>query len=235
MKFLPALALLLFSAAAIAQEQLPAQFKTTKDKASYGVGVNVALELQQAGFDMNLVLKGLQDVLGDRQPSLDEQQRREAIIAYNQEQVQQLSEKNKREGAALMAEFRKEEGVRALPSGVLYKVVKAGNGKQPKATDSVTVHYRGTLPDNRQFDSSYDRGAPTSFGVQDVIEGWTQVLQQMKTGDKWKVMVPPELAYGERGFPPMIGPNATLTFEIELLDVGPGDASAQPATPRVKQ
>jgi FKBP-type peptidyl-prolyl cis-trans isomerase FklB len=159
--------LLLLPALGHAQEQLPSQYKTNKEKASYAVGVNVALDLQRAGFDMNLVIKGLQEVMAGRQAALDEQQRREAIVAFTQEQAQLLSDKNKKEGAALMTAFKKEEGVRSLPSGVLYKILKNGNGKSPKANDRVTVHYKGTLPDNRQFDSSYDRGAPTSFGVQD--------------------------------------------------------------------
>jgi FKBP-type peptidyl-prolyl cis-trans isomerase FklB len=227
--------LLLLPALGHAQEQLPSQYKTNKEKASYAVGVNVALDLQRAGFDMNLVIKGLQEVMAGRQAALDEQQRREAIVAFTQEQAQLLSDKNKKEGAALMTAFKKEEGVRSLPSGVLYKILKNGNGKSPKANDRVTVHYKGTLPDNRQFDSSYDRGAPTSFGVQEVIDGWTQVLQQMKVGDKWKVVVPPELAYGEQGFGPMIGPNATLTFEIELLDVEPSGSDDQGAAPEAKQ
>lgn len=221
-------ALLLVTATACAQETLPSQLKTTKDKASYSVGVNIAQELQQAGFDMALVIKGLQDAMAKRAPLLNDEQRREAIFAYNQEQGQMLAEKNKKEGAEFLANFKKEKDVKALPTGVLYQVLKAGNGKTPKATDNVTVHYRGTLIDGRQFDSSYDRGAPTSFGVQEVIDGWTQVLQQMKVGDKWKVVIPSDLAYGERGFGPTIGPNATLVFEIELLAVEAAGAAVNP-------
>ncbi len=230
MKLLPTaiVALLLAPAVACAQETLPSQLKTTKEKASYSVGVNIAQELQQAGFDMNLIIKGLQDALAGRTPLLNEDQRREAIFAFNQEQGQMLAEKNKKEGAEFVANFKKEKDVRTLPGGVLYQVQKAGNGKSPTATDRVTVHYRGTLIDGRQFDSSYDRGAPTSFGVQEVIDGWTQVLQKMKVGDKWKVVIPPELAYGERGFGPAIGPNATLIFEIELLAIEQPEAAANP-------
>jgi FKBP-type peptidyl-prolyl cis-trans isomerase FklB len=210
------------SAAAYAQETLPSQLKTTGDKASYGIGVNIAVDLQRAGFDMNLVLKGLQDIMAKRQPLLDEDQRREAITAFNQEQTQKLAEKNKKDGAQFAANFKTEKDVKALPGNILYQVLKNGSGKAPKSNDKVTVHYRGTLVDGRQFDSSYDRGAPTSFGVQEVIDGWTQVLQQMKVGDKWKVVIPSDLAYGETGFGPMIGPNSTLVFEIELLNVEPG-------------
>lgn len=202
-----------------AQETLPAQLQTPGDKASYSIGVNIALDLQQAGFDVATVLKGLQDVLAKREPLLNEDQRRDALTAFNKDQAQKLADKNKKAGAEFATNFKTEKDVKALPGGILMQVLKNGTGKTPKATDKVTVHYRGTLVDGRQFDSSYDRGAPTSFGVQDVIDGWTQVLQQMKVGDKWKVVIPSELAYGEAGFPPTIGPNATLVFEIELLAV----------------
>jgi FKBP-type peptidyl-prolyl cis-trans isomerase len=216
-----AFASIALTSAAFAQETLPAQMKTSGEKASYAIGVNIAEDLQRAGFDMNLVIKGLQDVMAKRQPLLDEDQRREAIGAFNQEQTQKMAEKNKKDGAQFAANFKTEKDVKALPGGILYQVLKNGSGKTPKASDKVTVHYRGTLVDGRQFDSSYDRGAPTSFGVQEVIDGWTQVLQQMKVGDKWKVVIPAELAYGETGFGPMIGPHSTLVFEIELLNVEP--------------
>jgi FKBP-type peptidyl-prolyl cis-trans isomerase FklB len=230
MRISTSLALLLLAAAtAGAQEALPSQLKTTQDKASYGVGVNIAQDLQQAGFDINLVIKGLQDVLAKREPLLGDEQRREAITAFNQEQAQKLADTNKKSGADFAARFRAEKDVKALPGGILYQVLKSGNGASPKASDQVTVHYRGTLVDGRQFDSSYDRGAPTSFGVDQVIDGWTQALQRMKVGDKWKVLIPSDLAYGEDGFPPVIGPNATLVFEIELLAVEAGAAAKTPA------
>jgi FKBP-type peptidyl-prolyl cis-trans isomerase FklB len=212
----------LLAATACAQETLPAQLKTTEDKASYGVGVNVALDLKRAGFagfDMQLVLKGLQDVMADRTPSLSAEQRREAIIAFNTERAKVQAEKNKKAGAEYLAKFKTEVGVKTLPSGVAYKALKSGDGKTPKATDQVTVHYRGVLVDGTPFDSSYESGEPIPFRVEEVIDGWTQVLQQMKAGDKWKVVIPPELAYGADGYGPVIGPHATLVFEIELLKV----------------
>lgn len=223
------LALAAWAVTASAQESLPGQLQSAADKASYSVGVNIALDLQRSGFDINLALKGLQDVLAQRPPLLNDDQRREAIVAFTQEQAKKLAEKNKREAAEYVVNFRKEKDVKALPGGVLYQPLKTGAGRSPKATDQVTVHYRGTLVDGRQFDSSYDRGAPTSLGVQDVIDGWTQVLQQMKVGDKWKVVIPSELAYGESGYGPLIGPHATLVFEIELLGINPPAApTAQP-------
>jgi FKBP-type peptidyl-prolyl cis-trans isomerase FklB len=132
---------------------------------------------------------------------------------------QAMADKNKKEGEAFLAENKKKEGVKTLPSGVQYKVIKAGTGKKPKLTDTVTVHYRGTLIDGTEFDSSYKRGQPASFQVSGVIPGWTEALQLMGEGAKWQLFVPSNLAYGERGTGGPIGPNATLIFEVELISV----------------
>ena len=123
-----------------------------------------------------------------------------------------------RAGKFLM-ENKAKEGVQTLPSGLQYKVIKDGTGKTPKLSDTVSTHYRGTLLDGKEFDSSYKRNEPAEFPVSGVIKGWTEALQLMKEGAKWTLYVPPKLAYGERGFPPVIGPNETLIFEIELLKV----------------
>jgi FKBP-type peptidyl-prolyl cis-trans isomerase len=131
-----------------------------------------------------------------------------------------LSEKNKKEGEAFLSENKKKEGVRILPSGLQYNVITAGKGKKPKVTDTVTTHYRGTLIDGTEFDSSARRGKPATFPVNGVIPGWTEALQLMEEGAKWEVFIPPGLAYGERGTPGgPIGPNATLIFEIELISI----------------
>jgi FKBP-type peptidyl-prolyl cis-trans isomerase len=122
-------------------------------------------------------------------------------------------------GEAFLAENAKKEGVKTLPSGLQYKVVTEGVGKQPKKTDTVVVHYKGTLIDGREFDSSYKRGEPAEFGVSQVIKGWTEALQLMKEGAKWQVFIPWQLAYGEQGAGGLIGPNETLVFEVELLKV----------------
>ena len=134
------------------------------------------------------------------------------------ERMKTLSEKNKKDGEALLAENKKKEGIKTLPSGLQYKVIQEGTGKVPKATDTVTTNYRGTLIDGTEFDSSYKRGQPATFPVNGVIPGWTEALQLMKTGSKWQLFIPSNLAYGERG-PGTIGPNAVLVFEIELLAV----------------
>ena len=132
----------------------------------------------------------------------------------------EVAKKNKTEGDAFLAENKKKEGVKTLPSGLQYKVIKAGTGKKPKMNDTVTVNYRGTLIDGTEFDNSYKRGQPATFQVNGVIPGWTEALQLMEQGAKWQLFIPSNLAYGERGAPGgQIGPNATLIFEIELISI----------------
>jgi FKBP-type peptidyl-prolyl cis-trans isomerase FklB len=128
-------------------------------------------------------------------------------------------ETNKKAGDAFLFENKKKEGVVTLPSSLQYTVLAAGSGKTPQKTDSVTVHYRGTLIDGTEFDSSISRGQPATFKVDGVIAGWTEALQLMKPGAKWRLFIPPGLAYGERGSPPRIPPNSTLIFEVELISV----------------
>jgi FKBP-type peptidyl-prolyl cis-trans isomerase FklB len=141
------------------------------------------------------------------------------MMAKQQELAKMAGEKNQKEGEAFLAENKKKEGVITLPSGLQYKVIKAGSGNKPKATDTVTVHYQGTLVNGTEFDSSYRRGQPVSFPVNGVIPGWTEALQLMEAGAKWQIVIPSNLAYGDRGAGPQIGPNATLIFEIELISI----------------
>src|SRR3989338_270904 len=135
------------------------------------------------------------------------------------EHAKVLGGKNKKEGEAFLAENKKKEGVKTTASGLQYKVIKNGNGKKPKATDTVTVHYKGTLIDGTEFDSSYKRGEPTSFPVNQVIAGWTEALQLMNVGSKWQLFIPANLGYGDRGAGPQIGPNAAFIFEVELISL----------------
>jgi FKBP-type peptidyl-prolyl cis-trans isomerase FklB len=130
-----------------------------------------------------------------------------------------LGEKNKKEGEAFLKKNAQESGVVTLPSGIQYKVMKEGSGKTPKASDTVIVHYKGELLAGTEFDSSYKRNQPAEFAVNNVIPGWNEVLQKMKAGSRWLIFIPPNLAYGERGNGPIIGPNAVLIFDIELLAV----------------
>ena len=129
------------------------------------------------------------------------------------------AEANRQKGEAFLVENQKKEGVITLPSGLQYKVIEEGTGESPKPNDTVVTHYRGTLIDGKEFDSSYRRGEPASFPVNRVIAGWTEALQLMKVGAKWQLFIPPELAYGERGAGRAIGPNAALIFEIELVEI----------------
>ena len=141
------------------------------------------------------------------------------MIATHAEAMKSLEEKNKKDEETFLADNEKKEGVKTLPSGLQYKVIKAGTGKKPNLTDTVTVHYRGTLVDGTEFDSSYRRGQPATFPVKGVIPGWTEALQLMEVGSKWQLFVPSNLAYGERGAGRSIEPNATLIFEIELISI----------------
>lgn len=144
---------------------------------------------------------------------------RKEMMAKQQAQMKTKGEKNKKEGDAFLAENKDKKGIVSLPSGLQYKVIKEGEGDTPKATDKVTVHYRGTLIDGTEFDSSYGRGEPATFPVNGVIPGWTEALQLMNAGSKWQLFIPSKLAYGERGAGGKIGPNSTLIFDVELISI----------------
>src|SRR6266516_4750281 len=146
---------------------------------------------------------------------------------------QQATETNKKEGEAFLAANNTKDGIVALPSGLQYKFLQEGTGPKPAATDSVVCNYRGTLLDGKEFDSSYKRGQPATFPVNGVIKGWTEALQLMKVGSKYQVVVPSNLAYGERSMGADIGPNATLIFEVELQDVKPPPTPAPPGASKV--
>jgi len=204
------------------------ELKTDKEKISYSIGMDIGGNLKRGSVevDPDLLAKGLKDSYGGGKTILTEDQARQAIAEFQKtlmakqaETMQKLSEKNKADGEKFLAENAKKEGVKTLPSGLQYKEIKAGTGKTPKSTDTVTTHYKGTLIDGTEFDSSYKRGEPVSFPVSGVIAGWTEALQLMKEGAKWQLFVPPNLAYGERGAGREIGPNATLIFEVELISI----------------
>ncbi len=205
-----------------AQETLT--LKTQKEKLSYIIGMDMGKNLknQSVDIDPNILAKGIKDGLSGGKNLLTDQEIRETMAAFQKEMVakqQALGEKNKKEGEAFLAENKKKKGVTTLPSGLQYKVVKAGTGKKPKPTDTVTVHYQGTLIDGTEFDSSYRRGQPVTFPVNGVIPGWTEALGLMQEGAKWQLFIPSNLAYGERGTGSQIGPNAALIFEVELISI----------------
>lgn len=221
------LAVLLMASGCTAQEK-KLELNTLKDKVSYGIGLNIGKDFkeQEIDVDVNLLARGIKDSIAGTEPALTDAQMQEAFEAFQKEIVAKqeaknkaAAEKNLKDGEAFMAENGKKEGVVTLPSGLQYKVIEEGSGKTPAATDTVTVNYRGTLVDGNEFDSSYKRGEPATFPVSGVIPGWTEALQLMKEGAKWQVVIPPALAYGERGAAPVIGPNSTLVFEVELIKV----------------
>lgn len=202
--------------------------KNQKDKISYIIGMEVGKNFkdQLIDVDPDILLRGIRDGLAGGKALLTEQEINEMtltfqkeVMAKREEIAKKLGEKNKKEGEDFLAENKKREGMITLPSGLQYKVIKSGTGKKPKVTDTVTAHYRGTLIDGKEFDSSYRRGQTVNFPVSGVIPGWSEALQLMEEGAKWQVFIPPNLAYGERGAGRDIGPNATLIFEIELISI----------------
>lgn len=202
--------------------------KTQKEKLSYTMGVEAGsnMKRQSVDIDPDVLLQGLKDAFSGSVLLMDEEEMlavknafRKEMMTKQAEETKKLAEKNKKEGEAFLEENKKKEGVKTLPSGLQYKVITEGTGKSPKAADTVTVNYRGTLIDGTEFDSSYKRGQPASFPVNGVIPGWTEALQLMKEGAKWQIFIPAGLAYGEKGAGGIIGPNATLIFEVELISV----------------
>ncbi|MFO0821271.1 MAG: FKBP-type peptidyl-prolyl cis-trans isomerase [Pirellulales bacterium] len=201
---------------------------TPIEKASYGIGLNIGRGMKSDGLevDVKFLVQGVMDAIEGKESVLTEAQLREAFQTVQKElQAKQLEkakmagDKNKKDGEAFLATNKKKQGITTTESGLQYQVLKSGKGASPKATDQVRTHYHGTLIDGKVFDSSVDRGEPVTFPVNGVIKGWTEALQLMKVGDKWKVFVPSALAYGERGAGADIGPNAVLVFEIELLGI----------------
>ena len=218
--------ILLFAGQVNAGEDLV--LKSQKDKISYIIGMDLGknFQKQEIEIDADILAQGIKDGISGRKPLLSEQEVRETLAGFQAEMTakqtelaKKRGEKNKKEGETFLAENQKKEGVKTLPSGLQYKVIKTGTGNSPKSTDEVTVHYRGTLIDGTEFDSSYRRGKPETLPVNAVIPAWTEALQLMQVGTKWQLFVPSNLAYGERGAGQIIGPNAVLIFEIELISI----------------
>jgi FKBP-type peptidyl-prolyl cis-trans isomerase FklB len=217
----------MFAAANLAFAAEKPELKTQKDKLSYAIGLDMGNSLKKNGLDVdpNIVVLGIKDALAGTTPLMTNEEVKAVIMAVQkdlqskqQERAKIMGEKSKKDGDKFLADNKKKKGVKTLPSGLQYKVLAEGNGKMPKATDTVTVNYKGTLVDGTEFDSSYKRGEPATFPVSGVIKGWTEALQLMKEGAKWQLVIPSDLAYGERGGGP-IGPNAVLIFEVELISV----------------
>ena len=213
------------SGLALAQD---GQLKTEKDKVSYMVGMQIGSSLGQIKdeIDLAVVMKAMEGTIKGEKPLLTQEQAMEVQKAFAERlqakraaETQAAATKNKADGEAFLAKNKSAAGVKTTASGLQYKVVTEGKGPKPAATDQVKVHYTGTLLDGTKFDSSVDRGQPAQFALNGVIPGWTEGLQLMPVGSKYTFWIPSALAYGDRGTPGPIGPNATLKFDVELLEI----------------
>jgi|WetSurMetagenome_2_1015567.scaffolds.fasta_scaffold05593_4 FKBP-type peptidyl-prolyl cis-trans isomerase FklB len=221
-----ALVFLLFGGEILAQKK--GTPKTKKEKISYSIGVSIGKNMKAQGIDLDqgLLTQGIKDGLNNSKTVMSEKEMEDVMNAFQQEMVGKMQakqkvsgEKNAKEGAAFLAANKTKEGVVTLPDGLQYKILKSGDGPKPTKEQTVKCHYRGTLIDGTEFDSSYKRGEPTEFPVGQVIKGWTEALQLMPMGSKWQLFIPSDLAYGQSGAGQTIGPNATLIFEIELISI----------------
>ena len=208
--------------------------KTAREKLSYSIGLQLGTSLKEIGKDIDFpaAVKGIEDSFNDKKLLLTKEEIMKELTAFSKKmqkkqmkimeeqkkKMEALGKENKKQGEAFLAENKKKKDVVATKSGLQYIVLSKGKGKKPKATDQVKVHYKGTLINGTEFDSSYKRGEPVTFPVNRVIPGWTEALQLMNVGSKYQLFIPSDIAYGERG-PMPIGPNATLIFEVELLSI----------------
>ena len=217
----------LLLACAISTNALAAgsNYKSEKERLSYAIGVQIGGSLKQQGFneiDPAALGQAVSDVLSGAKLKVSNKDMQDAIQAFQKKKMAEheaQAKANKEKGDKFRAKNKKKKGVKETKDGIQYEVLKQGNGKQPTAKDTVTVHYTGKLINGKVFDSSIERGHPATFPLDGVIKGWTEILPMMKVGSKWRVVIPPELAYGERGAGHVIGPNETLIFEIELLSI----------------
>ena len=212
-------------------------FKTQKEKLSYAIGMEMGKGVKAQGLDVDpaILVQGLNDAISGGKSLLSEEELRQVITALQQDirqkqaQAQQAAAaENKAKGDAFLAENGKKQGVVVLPDGLQYKILTAGQGKKPAEGDTVLCNYKGTFLDGTEFDSSARAGKPVPFEVKNVIPGFKEVLQLMPVGSKWQVVVPANLAYGERGAGGVIGPNATLIFEVELVEIQSTPETSEP-------
>lgn len=203
-----------------------ASLSTTEQKASYAIGVDLANNLQNQGIEIQVdsFLLGLEDSLKKNELKLTNEQMAESLDAFRasleakqQAEKQALAEQNKKEGDAFLTKNKLKPGIKSLDSGLQYRIIEEGKGAHPNEEDTIIAHYKGTLLDGTEFDSSYKRNAPIEFKMDNVILGWQEALKLMKPGSKWEIFVPSELGYGLRGAGNVIGPNQTLIFEIHFI------------------
>jgi FKBP-type peptidyl-prolyl cis-trans isomerase FklB len=210
-----------------AEEKIPLQDQKTRDSYSLGYDFGGNLKRQGVEIDVDVLLSAVREGLEGKTPAMSSEEIRDTILQLRRKLIilqdkryRELAAKNLEEGKAFLEANKAKEGVRILPSGLQYKVLQEGDGPIPKVTDTVTINYRGTLIDGKEFDSSYALGKPMTTHVFGVIDGWTEALQLMKVGSKWQIFVPPDLAYGDRQYN-RIPPNSTLIFELELINIVP--------------
>ncbi len=203
---------------AIAEEKKPT---TLEERFSYGLGLRMGTDFKERGYavEPELLMQGLQDALDGKEPLMTMDEAQAAMMELQQISQKKAADQKKVEGDTFLAENAKKEGVKTTASGLQYKELQAGTGATPTADDKVKVHYKGSLLNGQEFDSSYKRGEPATFGVGQVIKGWTEGLQLMKEGSKYELYIPADLAYGDQGAGRAIGPGETLIFEVELLEI----------------
>ncbi len=228
MKYMASVALSVVLLACESNTQNKADLKTTQDSVSYIIGTSIGknLKAQKVAVSVDQLARGIRDVVDSNKLLITDEQAESIMSAFQQRMVARQEEEahaageiHRKEGETFLAENKSKSGVKVTASGLQYKVIKMGTGPKPRADQTVTVHYSGRTIDGKEFDSSYKRGEPTTFGVSQVIKGWTEALQLMPVGSKWELYIPADLAYGDRGAGQAIPPGATLIFEVELLSV----------------
>lgn len=222
-RFALAVLMVLASGAAIAQD-----LSTDKGKLSYAMGWNFGQEIKGRGeeFDAESVIAAIRDAVNDADPQVDVAEMRRLAQEYQQmvqaeqmAQLQELAGENQAKAEEFLAQNRSKNGIVVLPSGVQYRIIEEGDGPRPTVESTVSVHYRSSKIDGREMDSSFARGQPEEFVVGNVLQGWQEVLPLMKQGATWQIFVPPELAFGQRGNPPAVGPNEALKFDLQLMEI----------------
>ena len=221
---------MLLTSVAAAEEKL--ELKDMKAKASYVIGYDMAANLkkQSIEIDSDIFMKAFNDAMAGRESQMSSEDRtatmmelQKEVRARHEEEMKKVGEENKKKASEFFAENKLKEGVVTLPSGLQYKVLTEGKGKTPTIDDMVVVNYTGKLLDGSEFDSSAKRGQPATFRVSGVIKGWTEALQLMKEGSKYELYIPADLAYGDKGAGRVIGPNAALIFDVELVSIKEGN------------